>query len=785
LVLVLDNCEHVLAGAAALVARLLGACPGLRVLATSREVLRLSGEHVLVVPPLALPAPEGPEGPETPERLAAVAAVRLFADRAAAADAAFALTAENAPAVAAVCRRLDGLPLAIELAAARTRLLPPRALLARLGRRLPLLGGGPRDAPARQQTLRATLEWSHALLTPAEQALFRRLAVFAGGCTPDAAEAVCAGAAGAVPVAVLDGVASLLDKSLVQREEGPGGEARVGMLETLREFAAERLEASGEAGALACRHAAYYAGLAERAAPALHGPAQREWFDRLERERDNLRAALRWSAETAEAAAGAPEAGPATAGLGLRLGQALFWFWLIRGPRHEGLPWLRRLLALPETAVPAAARAWTCHYAAVLSALVSGFDAAVARPLYEEALARARATGQPALVAEAQNGLGHTAWAAGDYARARRHLEAALRAAAAARAAPAPVAGPPGPHRLVPMGLLWALVRVAVAQGDLPAARARAAEGLAYARATGDPLHLAFGLSEMGDVAAASGDLAAARRWGEESLRHARAVGGPGSTANALRLLGQVEAAAGDPRRARARYAESLGLYRELGEQHFVAEVLALSGDAALALGDAADARARYGEAHALGRACGLRPAIAPALEGLAALAGAAGRCEQALRLAGAAAALREAMGAPLPPPARTRLETRLAPARRALSAAGQAAAHAAGRALPLEQAVAGALAGEGSDAAGTGAPPAPAPGHPPPAPRAARPAGLTAREVEVLRLVAAGQTDRAIAVALVLSEKTVGHHLASIFRKLDVATRAGAAAFAVRHGLA
>jgi predicted ATPase len=165
LVLVLDNCEHVLAGAAALVARLLGACPGLRVLATSREVLRLSGEHVLAVPPLALPAPEGPE---TPERLAAVAAVRLFADRAAAADAAFALTAENAPAVAEVCRRLDGLPLAIELAAARVKLLPPDELLARLERRLPLLTGGARDLPARQQTLRATLDWSHDLLSPAE-----------------------------------------------------------------------------------------------------------------------------------------------------------------------------------------------------------------------------------------------------------------------------------------------------------------------------------------------------------------------------------------------------------------------------------------------------------------------------------------------------------------------------------------------------------------------------------------------------------------------------------------
>jgi non-specific serine/threonine protein kinase len=489
LLLVLDNCEHVLAEAARLVARLLAASPGVTVLATSREVLRLSGEHVVAVPPLALP---DPTAPAIPERVTAAPAERLFCERARAADAAFALTAENAAAVAAVCARLDGLPLALELAAARVRLLPPRELLERLDPRLPLLTGGPRDAPARQQTLRAALAWSDALLTRDEQALFRRLGVFAGGGTLEAAEAVCAGGTGDEAIAVLDGAASLLDKSLLRREDGPGGEPRLGMLETVGEYARERLEASGEAEAVRRRHAAYFTGLAERAAPELHGPRQREWIDRLERERDNLRAALRWAVPP-PGAPPAPDRGPAAAGLGLRLGLALFWFWFVRGPRREGLDWLRRLLALPTPEAPTAERAWALHHAAGLGLLLSDF--AAVRALEAEALRLADAGGWPLLEAEAENALGYRAWVLGDHAAARQHLEAALRAEARARAAPGPDSGAPWPHRIVPTGALRALVRVAVAQGNVAAARAAAAAGLAHARASGNPFHLVSGLS--------------------------------------------------------------------------------------------------------------------------------------------------------------------------------------------------------------------------------------------------------------------------------------------------
>ena len=301
LLLVLDNLEHLLPAAAPAVAELLAAGPGLTVLATSRAPLRLSGEQELPVPPLALPPGEGPAGPvETVEPAALLRweAVALFVQRAGATAPGFALTAANAPAVAEVCRRLDGLPLAIELAAARVKLLPPRELLTLLDRRLRVLTVGARDLPARQQTLRATLDWSHALLAPEAQALFARLAVFAGGWTLAAAAAVAApeaGAPGGDPGEPLEGLAALVDNSLVERAPGAVGEARFRLLETVREYAAERLEGSGGVSAARRRHAAYYLALAERAAPELLGPAQPAWLDRLEHELPNLNAAVAWA----------------------------------------------------------------------------------------------------------------------------------------------------------------------------------------------------------------------------------------------------------------------------------------------------------------------------------------------------------------------------------------------------------------------------------------------------------------------------------------------------------
>lgn len=326
--LVLDNCEQVRAAAPHLAA-LLRACPRLRVLATSRAPWHVQGEQEVVVGPLALPAPD-----ETAvEVVAACEAVTLFVARAQAVKPGFALTAANAPTVAALCRRLDGLPLALELAAAQLKLLAPRTLLGMLERRLPLLVGGPCDVADRQRTLRATLAWSYELLNPAEQTLFRRLSVFAGGCSLAALQAVRGGGADLIGD-LLEWLEALVDQSLVGAEEQADGETRFVLLETIREYGLERLEASGETEGVRRAHAGYYLRLAEEAEPRLTGPEQAGWLARLESDHDNLRVALAWARERGEAE------------LGLRLAGALGRFWLMRGYLSEGRAWLEGALSM-------------------------------------------------------------------------------------------------------------------------------------------------------------------------------------------------------------------------------------------------------------------------------------------------------------------------------------------------------------------------------------------------------------------------------------------------------
>jgi predicted ATPase/class 3 adenylate cyclase len=295
LLLMLDNFEQVLEAAPA-VTELLVRAPGLKVLATSRTSLRLYGEHVFPVPPLSMP---DLKRPPPLERLTQYEAVGLFVERARALQPNFEVTNESAPAVAEICVRLDGLPLAIELAAARITMLPPKAMLQRLTSRLKLLTGGARDLPERQRTLRGTIEWSHALLDEGEQLLFARLAVFSGGRTLEAMEAIC-DAEGDLPVEVFEGVSSLLDKSLLRQEEGPNGEPRFVMLETVHEFAREKLKQSAEAEEIRRTHAEYFLTLAEEANPQLRGPNQLQWLERLEAEHDNMRAALSWALERNE-----------------------------------------------------------------------------------------------------------------------------------------------------------------------------------------------------------------------------------------------------------------------------------------------------------------------------------------------------------------------------------------------------------------------------------------------------------------------------------------------------
>jgi predicted ATPase len=335
MLLLLDNFEQVLEAAPA-VTQLLAGAPGLKVLATSRAPLGLYGEHEFPVPPLTLP---DLERPPPLERLTQYEAVGLFVERARALKPDFKVTNESAPAVAEICVRLDGLPLAIELAAARIKMLPPKAMLQRLGSRLKLLTGGARDLPERQRTLRATIEWSFALLDEGEQLLFGRLAVFSGGRTLQAIGAIC-DAEGDLPREAFDGISSLVDKSLLRQEKGPDGEPRFVMLETVHEFAREKLKESEESEDIRRLHAEYFLTLAEEAYPELKGPDQLQWLERLEAEHDNMRAALTWALERKEV----EEA--------LRLGGALWWFWWMRSHNSEGRLWLEAAPAIEGRVSP-------------------------------------------------------------------------------------------------------------------------------------------------------------------------------------------------------------------------------------------------------------------------------------------------------------------------------------------------------------------------------------------------------------------------------------------------
>jgi predicted ATPase/DNA-binding XRE family transcriptional regulator len=523
LLLVLDNFEHVLP-AAPLVAELLAGCPGLGVLVTSRERLRLRGEWEVPVEPLSLPAPPDLARPASPEELASAPAVRLFVARAEEAQPGFALDASTAPAVAEICRRLDGLPLAIELAATRVRVLPPAALLERLGRRLPLLTGGARDLPARQQTLRATVAWSHDLLAPEEQALFRRLAVFVGGCTLDAAEAV----AGDAGVDVLDGVASLADKHLMRRVDGAGPEEgaapRYRMLETVREFGLERLDESGEEAEVRGRHATWCLDLAERAHQVLNRPSSDPvWLRRVEADLDNLRAALAWAEHTGDGATA------------LRLAGALTMYWYFRGPLPEGRRWLEDAL-VRGGAEPAPARARALWGAGMLALYQD--DLARAGDLLAAALGLYRALGDRAGAAYTVGLLGVAAEDAGDFDRAAGLL--AETRALCAETGNATLDAVACYHQGI----------VAWGRGDPVGAAALLAEAHRLAGAAGSPFVAAWAAHRLGLLACERGDHARAAAWFGEDLAGYRAGGDLHTMTITLAGVGVVAVARGDAVRA-------------------------------------------------------------------------------------------------------------------------------------------------------------------------------------------------------------------------------------------
>jgi predicted ATPase/DNA-binding NarL/FixJ family response regulator len=516
LLLVLDNFEQVVE-AAPLVSDLLAACSGLKCLVTSRVRLRVSGEREYVVPPLGL-ADHGERA--SVEKVAASHAVRLFVERAQAVKDDFSLTEQNAPSIAEICRRLDGLPLAIELAAARIKVLPPAALLARLDHRLPLLTGGGRDLPARQHTMRDAIAWSYELLTPEEQTLFRQLGVFSGGFTLEAAEAITVNDLG---MDLFGGMASLVDKSLVLAEPGSDDEPRYAMLETVREFALEQLTASGEEDQVRRRHATYYAALTEHLPAVSVRQPEEALFNHLDAEHDNLRAALNWLDAAGENLAAVRLAG--------RLGH--FWYW--HGHLSEGRRWLTRVLAKRD-GVPRAELGAALHWAGTLAEFQG--DYALGDALLAEGLAIRREQGDQAGVMDALSVLASGAEFRGDDERADALYEEALG-----------VARDLGDQSLVAFAL-FNLGDAAYRRSDLTAAAVLSDEALALFQSLGDRLLVALASFNVAQVALARGHVAEAARLYEQILREIRPYGVKVLEANALAGLAGVAAAAGHPERA-------------------------------------------------------------------------------------------------------------------------------------------------------------------------------------------------------------------------------------------
>jgi predicted ATPase/DNA-binding CsgD family transcriptional regulator len=695
--LMLDNCEHLTDACATLVDTLLRACPRLRVLATSREPLGLTGEVCWSVQSLTMPdVPHEPSStqPELPDRTQGRARAqaharaildsesgRLFVERAQAVRPSFAVSEDAAAAIAQICRRLDGIPLAIELAAARVAALTPREIAARLDDRFQFLGRTGRAPLPRQRTLRASVDWSYDLLSEPERALLRRLAVFRGGWTLDAAEHVASGAwrveskrqeplSTLTLHAPLDLMASLVEKSLVQAEEWDG-ETRYSFLETLREYAADRLREAGEEASLIERHRAWCVDLTEQAAHHLRTPDQAAWRTRLALEQDNLRAALGRTIERGEAEPG------------LRICIALWHFWIDRGDAGEGYGWLTRLLRLESASGRTVIRAAALFVAAKLA--FEGGDVATAQALGEESLVLAREVGDS-----------HTL------------------------------------HRV-----LTQLGHVARGRGALLAARRFYQEALPIRRELGEPVDVAVSLACLGHIARALREYETARALYDESLALAVCQGHPAEITAAQHDLGRLAHEQGNDHEAAAWYAEALPVALQIDHPRRMAYLL----------------------------------------EGFAVLA-ASGQPERAIRLAGAAAALRRASGSMLPPSDRAALDRQLEPARHLLGDDRVEGAWQAGAALTAEEAVALALRPALTEPRCAAAPPSKLS-----SPTPSSPDRLTAREREVVTLVARGLTNRQIAETLVVSERTAEWHVANTLGKLGLSTRAQLAVWAASSG--
>jgi predicted ATPase len=543
ILLLLDNFEHLMQ-AAPVVAELLATAPNLKILVTSRAALHVYGEHEFPVPPLALPDSKSTHSLKV---LSQCPAIALFVQRAAAAKPEFELNAENARAVTEICARLDGLPLAIELAAARVKVLSLSAIQTRLTSRLQLLTGGARDLPQRQQTLRAAIDWSYDLLSAAEQKLFRRLSVFVSGCTLEGVEAVC-DTKGDLDLDLLDGMASMVDKSLLLQVEQALGESRFVMLETIREYAREKLEASKEEASTKRAHAAYCLVLAEEEVTEQTGAEGAEWLERFTLEHDNFRAALEWLAETGDAE------------WGLRLGAALFRFWEAREYLGEGSDSLGKMLKLKGSAAPTKARARALFAAGVLACEQGDFAAANA--LFGESLDIARQFGDKQGAAVSLNALGVNARDRNDLALAHSLFEESL-----------------GLWR--ELGDLKAIARalsnlanILKLQGEYDHARSLHSECLAIFQGLEDRTGVAWSLNSQGDVAREQGDYAAAQTFYENGLTIFRELDDRWGIAGTLADLGTLAREQRNCSEAQRLYRESLKTFQELEHKRGIARLL-------------------------------------------------------------------------------------------------------------------------------------------------------------------------------------------------------------------
>ncbi len=732
LLLLLDNCEHLLSPCAQLADALLRACPTLRILATSREALGITGETAYRLPSLSLP-----DVASVPvKRLAQYEAVRLFIDRAAAALPTFKVTTQNATAVATICQRLDGIPLAVELAAVRVKALSVEHIAERLHDRFKLLTGGSRTAMPRHQTLRAALDWSFALLSEPERAVLRRLSVFAGGFALEAAEAVCPGQ-DLDATDVLDLLTHLVEKSLVVFQEREG---RYRLLETVRQYGRDKLLEAEEAPEARTRHRDFFMALAEDAEPHLRGAEAVTWLDRLETEYDNLRAALDWSLESGQTEAA------------LRIAGALWWYWVRRGHWSEGRGWLERALAEAKGAsssarakalVGAADHAYYLHnfdratglaeesltlsqalgdkYGVALSLVILGFvardrgDYERSVALFEQSLALAQEVGHKWGTAVALMGLG-TVIQREDYERAATLLKESLglfrgigdkhgigrclmlvgsvaqvqgdyQRAIELYTESLTIVREMGDNYRIANSLLY-LGIAAKLQGDYGRAQTLIDESLVILRRFGEKIGFEIALEELGLVALHQGDTGRATGLFQESSALRREMGTKLGIAASLRTSGLLAQVQGDYEQAKALLNESLSLYRETHSKLDIATLLSLLGRVAQHKSDYQQADGLYKESLKLQKDIGHKLGIAECLEGLAVVAGVKGQPDRAAALFATAEAIRKTVGAPLPPVDRAEYDRNVDAVRVTLGEEMFSAASAKGRAMPLEQAI-------------------------------------------------------------------------------------------------